>query len=305
VEVTGRLTSPLVRVLQAEDRAVEVRAELINFPIVAGSTAGRCVWTADGLDFTLDRMPGAREAECLLKDGAGYALTHVIAIRRQDANPIRVSDFEAIADTLYDALSFCAGSYVGIGCAAGLDSAGARVWESWEVSRTQFWSNPLSWLPPAKPATNRGFSLPQQPLEVVMPQIMGLARHEPWYRNGIVRSLVASLCEGMRDGSVEIRLATLLTGLELLAWCRLVLDSDKANDHKADDKEFNRDFWRQLERLLKADEIPLPVPDALPDLAHYAKGIPEAHGISGSGPKVIVEVRNRLVHPPTRKTEGP
>ena len=160
VEVTGRLTSPLVRVLQAEGRAVEVRAELINFPIVAGSTAGRLVWTADGFEFTLDRMPGSREAECLLKDGAGYALTHVIAIRRQDANPIRVADFEAIADTLYDALSFYAGSYVGIACAAGLDSAGARVWESWAVARAQFWLNRISWPVPAKAATSPGFSPP-------------------------------------------------------------------------------------------------------------------------------------------------
>lgn len=160
VEVKGRLTSPLVRVLQAEGRAVEVRAELINFPIVAGSTAGRLVWTADGFEFTLDRMPGAREAECLLKDGAGYALTHVIAIRRQDANPIRVADFEAIADTLYDALSFYAGSYVGIACAAGLDSAGARVWESWAVARTQFWLNRISWPVPAKAATSPGVLAP-------------------------------------------------------------------------------------------------------------------------------------------------
>ncbi len=261
--------------------------------------ADRSAWTVDDLEFTLDRMPAAIEAQFLLDNGAGYALTHVIAVRRRDEDPIRVADFEAISDMLYDALSFCAGSYVGIACAAGFDSAGDRVWERWAVGRSQFWSNRLSWLVSVKASGAPDLPRPEQPLEVVMPQIMRLSRRPAW-SGGVVRNLVASLCEGMRDGSVETRLATLLTGLELLAWCRLVRES-----HEAVDDDFNREFGPLLERLLSCDGVPVTVPDALPDLACYARGFSDASGISGSGPRAIVEARNRLVHPPTRNRQIP
>nr|MDQ3575818.1 hypothetical protein [Actinomycetota bacterium] len=140
----------------------------------------------------------------------------------------------------------------------------------------------------------------QQPLEVAMPRILDLSLRDPWSRKGVVRHLVASLCEGTRGNSVEIRLATLLTGLELLAWCRLVLES-----HKAEDKDFGRDFGPLLERMLSDDGVPLAVPDALPDLARYAKASSDANGVSGSGPKAIVMARNRLVHPPTHNRQPP
>ncbi|MDQ3575656.1 MAG: hypothetical protein M3404_12195, partial [Actinomycetota bacterium] len=108
---------------------------------------------------------------------------------------------------MYDALSFCADSYVGIGCAASFDDTGDRVWESWTVGKTQFWSNRVSWLVPmTAPADAR---IPrQQTLEMVMPRILDLSLRDPWSRKGVVRHLVASLCEGTRGNSVEIRLAT-------------------------------------------------------------------------------------------------
>jgi len=97
----------------------------------------------------------------------------------------------------------------------------------------------------------------------------------------------------MRGSSVEIRLATVLTGLELLAWCQLVLVS-----HIRTDDDFRGDFGPQLELLLTRCGICLDVPKALPDLAHYAKTLKKG-GVTGNGPRAIVEARNRVVHPPT------
>lgn len=290
--VRARITSPLFRDIR-DATATEVRAELINFEMeilgsvvqVDGSSseARRATWAVDGVDFILDPMPRRKAAGLLLGDGEGYALTHVIAMRRQHGAPFAVADFDAISGPLHDALSFCAGSYVGIACAAGFDDDGSRVWERWAVGRSQPWGNRLSWLPQKA----------SEGLEVAMPLLMTLAR--PW-SGRTLRHLVAAAAEGIADGSVETRLATVITGLELLAWVLLVQDC-----HEVKDAAFETtNLHKHIERVLTLDSVPLAVPSALPALAGFAKS-----SAGNSGPGAVVMARNRVVHPPTRGRQIP
>lgn len=293
-QVRARLTSPLVRLLQDEREAVEVRAEILNFetellgtPVETnggGSQARRAGWSAEGLRFTLDPVPYSKHSRSLLADGDGYAVTHVLGIRREDGGSLCAADFTQLSELLYDALSICAGSYLGIGCSAGMTASGERVWERWAIGRTQHWRNRLTWLP---------FKA-SEGLEPAMPKLLALSGQHPW-SSGVLRNLTGALAEGLREGSIEIRLATLVTGLELLAWALLVQDRGMVPEADFD----NRRLHTHIAQVLSIDSVPLPVPANLTALRSFARSC------GGTGPQAVVTVRNRVVHPPTRGRQVP
>lgn len=111
---------------------------------------------------------------------------------------------------MFRSLSFAAGSYVGVGCAAGFAQEELKCWESWTVGRVQAWGNRLPWLP----------SRPAQDLESFLPKFWSLFDTPAWA--AALPHVVGSLAEGMRDSSLETRVATLVTGLELFLWIRFL-----------------------------------------------------------------------------------
>jgi hypothetical protein len=290
--VEAVLTAPFERNITTATNATEVRFELINFIDVFGSPVrlrtgerrGRLSCTAGDFQLTLDPVPTYADARRRLEEGDGFSVTHVASLRRLTGDPISREDYDAVSRRLFRILSFAAGSYVGLGCAVGLDDDQNRCWEIWTAGRVHRWGNRMPWLPALQPQYFQSF----------VPKCWALFDQRGWA--SAMPHAVGSLVEGMRDGSIETRLATLVTGLEIVSWTILVVERELL-----DDQEFDRlRLEGALNLALGLAGIPRGVPAALTELRAFASKSKE-----GSAPRSLIVVRNRVVHPPTKQRERP
>lgn len=290
--VEALLNEPFGRDITAETGPTEVRVELINFIDILGSPVrlgtgerrGRLTCTVGDFELTVDPVPGHTDTRHRLEEGAGFSITHVASVRRVTRGSISRDDFDPLASRLFRVLSFAAGSYVGLGCAVGLDQEENRCWEVWTAGRVHPWGNRLPWLSSFSPEDFQSFA----------PRCWELFDRPGWA--SAMPHAVGSLLEGMRDGSMETRLTTVVTGLELVSWTILVPDRELLND-----QEFDRlRLEGALNLVLGLAGIPRDVPSALTELGNFA-----SKSFGGSAPRSLVVIRNRVVHPPTRQRERP
>jgi hypothetical protein len=289
--IEALLNEPLVRDLRSSLPATEVRAEIINFMDVDGSAVqsgsrerrGRMRCSVGDLQLTIDPAPAYQDARRLLEE-EGFALTHVASVSRLSGEPITPEEFDEISHRLFRSLSFAAGSYVGLGCAAGFANDDLRCWESWSSGRVQAWGTRLPWLA----------SRPAQDLESFLPGFWALFDSSACA--AALPGVVGSLAEGMREDSIDVRVPTLVTGLELFLWTLLVSERQLLTD-----QEFERlKVAGALNLVLGLDGIRRDVPSALSELEAFA-----LRSFEGNGPRSLIEVRNRVVHPPTKNRERP
>ncbi|HSH61721.1 MAG TPA: hypothetical protein VK988_19160 [Acidimicrobiales bacterium] len=289
--IEALLNEPLMRDLRSGPPATEVRAEIINFMDVDGSAVRlgtrkrrgrvRC-WVGD-LELTIDPAPAYEDARRLLNDEA-FALTHVASVRRRSGAPITPGEFDEIEQRMFRALSFAAGSYVGIGCAAGFANEDVRCWERWTAGRVQAWGTRLPWLA----------SRPAQDLESFLPKFWALLDSPAWA--AALPGVVGSLAEGMRDNSIDVRLPTLITGLELFLWTLLVSERQLLNDSEFEGLK----SAGALNLVLGLNGIPREVSSVLTELKAFA-----LKSFGGNGPRSLIAIRNRVVHPPSKNRERP
>ena len=200
---------------------------------------------------------------------------------RPAALPITAKSVDQLRETLYFVFSLAASREIGVGPAAGLDSAGAVVWADWFAPRHRPGKAGIRWCPdwgggPVLQDLVDGFS--------------GL---------GSDAALIAASKRSTNmlltaDGSevLDVRILIGCNGLELLSWA--VLQRHGWLTAEALDKATAA---TSLRLLLQWAEIPIEIPDHFEALNARRARLGKA---DWAGPETLFSVRNRLVHPPKR-----
>ena len=247
------------------------------------SQRGRLLLESEKWRVVLDAHPDTKRLSKELKRNGGYALTHTGRVERAGGENFGATDAEEFLTALAHFFTFARGFSVAPLLAVGFDYEEHRVWESWGVRTITPWQSGPSWFDRVKCAGD---------LETLFPKFMRKWK-EPLWRDAISSALYwyaranrggAATGPGT-DGAIILA----HSALDLLAWTLLVRDREAMSGEKYRNREFSTDNLRDL---LNALGIPLGLPEHLETLVELAgdKGW-------GDGPRVLVEVRNGVVHP--------
>lgn len=240
---------------------------------VEGGHQGQIRFTLPGWDLTLAPLDETADGDF---DGviearpAGVTKSH--------------EEIDQLESRLFAVLGLVAGRELGIGPTCGLTEGGRVVWAKWGAPRLRPGSNAVRWcsrhlIPEALPTIASGYG------EIC----------DTGSRETVVERAIEMLLSADSNEVVDVRIPVAASGLELLSWTVLRGDSGMTK------KEFKKLSGGQACRqLLKWAEIPTEVPDSLPALTDRLERVGRD---DWSGPEIVFNVRNRLIHPPTNPAE--
>lgn len=221
-------------------------------------------------------------AKKLLKDHGIFVLTHIGKIRRKNGWDI---DYRTAKELLY-----CLGYFLSF--LNGLWSfpllyGGLRmdhiVWQEWNVPQLTPCCDPSSWWPNFLPIE------PEQ-LWQAFDTFLRYRESNIW-RDPIILAIHWYLDANAGSVAVEARIVLACTALELLSWNYLVNEKRKLSSG-----EFNKNNAKNnLRLLLELMRIPVDIPNELSELKT----------VGADGPEALFNIRNRIVHPPSRPNARP
>jgi hypothetical protein len=228
------------------------------------------------LDFNLLSWPAALVAASSpgrRSDPADFS--HVVELT-PPVDELRADAIDVRGECLFSLLSFIAAQDVGTSVTVGMNDADEPVWASWAPPR-RAWGHPgVRWCPPQ--------ILPDA-LPAVAEGLASIWADHP--RREAVRRAIGYLGVAAR-GLLEVRVPMTCVGLEVLA-SEVLQRVCQLSPSKVDDLNAGV----RLRRLIEVSEIPTDVPPSLPALRQRLA----AAGSTWSGPEVLADVRNWLVHP--------
>ena len=228
----------------------------------------------------------AASSEAELKKAGGYALTHVVEIKREDDTAFVADELQDTLRRLQHFLSFATGRWVGLAFPVAYDEEGDIAFEEWgtRVACPDHWVAGHSWFD-----VNHGELLGE-----VFPGFCTLASLPGW-RERLHEVLWWYAAANERGPTITTDMAIVLAqaALELLAWLHCVeakgmvsKDAFKPSGLRASDK---------LRLLATSLGVPKEIPQELDKFAAI-KPKPFA-----DAPHAISELRNATVHPDPKR----
>lgn len=271
-----------------------VRFAVANFPRFVGSPLidGRAV-RADRLEldagswhFRLDGIGIPDLHEQMTSGGRVLAVTHIGLLTRSDEEAISYAQAEEALRAFSLWASLLRGAYTSPVVMIGEVADGSTVW----VRHLDWYLDPWSAAPGVLPRPlvvhDRSETLPA--LARSLNRVMELLADPDWADIfGRVTLWYLTANAGQTDGDLILAQA----GLELLAYATIVLGG-----HLTVDGFSRLNAADQFQLLLTIHGLDLAVPPDLKRLDAYAR----SH--QRNAPQVVTEFRNRVVHPPTKKS---
>ena len=191
---------------------------------------------------------------------------------------------------LFLILSFVAGTEIGSAIVCGLDADEQLVWLHAAVPRTRPTQPGAYWCPPSASAgairqLSRFFDSTESTQDRAWERIVG---------RGIEYELAASASNEVLDVRVPVALA----GLELVAWAVDQRESQKAVELADATEEAAASAGTRIERLLRWASVDVAIPESCAALGARANRL-TGQG-EWNGPRIVANVRNKLVHAPSR-----
>jgi hypothetical protein len=258
---------------QAERFVLHVAGTVVEYPLpnheAEDGHQGQLLFTLPGWDLrlTATESKGATDFSVVIE-----AVPQVLPA---DAKAVGV-----LTGQLFDILSFVVGTETAVAAVVGLDSADQVVWAEWGAPRTGATGSQLRWCPKrlvsdAIPALAKGFTvLAADPgLEACLDRAIGL-----WLAaNG--------------SGVMDVRVPMACSGLDLLGWAILQHQQWLTADGLG-----KLSVAARTRLLMHWAGVPVELP------AHFT-ALParlRSFSLLGSGPEMVFEIRNRVVHPPKK-----
>lgn len=239
---------------------------------------GRCQFTVQGWDVTLDRLVNAKELAEQMEDTPGFGITHVGQLTRQDGAAFSGKDARGFLENLSYLLSFCSSRWCGVLLAFGYDSSTTSnnpAWINWDVGRVDLWKEQRNWFP-----MTDGLALSR-----LAPGFLNKMADPLWMKP--LRTATNWYLEAMNPGTMDSGIVLTQVGLELLSWTHMV---HATNTHSK--RAFDRlSAQGRIATLLGAANIPPAIPPTYASLTQYAASVGKT-----TGPEVTANMRNALVH---------
>lgn len=255
---------------------MRVDFQLANFTVFFDGGAEGAPWRLllddDRWRVTIDQLEDASERLKALKRGGGGAVMHAGRLERPDGSPFAWSEAAEVLHGLQLLLAFAAGDRVPVLLPVGYDGNGNAVVYGLRSPRCESYRGRFRWCGPLLIGA----------LTDVWPSFVDL-----WERADTKRlwKLAGEFyVEAQHGDNLETRLVDAQSLLEVLAWDRLV----RFGGRDPEDVDGRRADWR-IRKMLAEIGTPEQVPDTMPETRHQWPG--------WDGPKVIAELRNRVVHP--------
>ncbi len=175
-----------------------------------GTTAARATLRADGWVLTLDRIPdspgGSRHG---LQDRAGYSISHVGQLERENHDAFTIPAAKRVLDELYWFFSFCRGKPTPPILPVGLNNQLEPVWSEW-----------ANWnVAPDRAGRNWFNDLSAEGLEKLYPGFVKRSHDGLW--SDRARNAIYWYLEAGRLGN-DSAIILLQAAFELIAWTLLV-----------------------------------------------------------------------------------
>lgn len=248
---------------------------VIDAPNGGWKLLGRAVLNDPPWTIELQATPETEETVQQLKETAGYGITHLAELTRQDGQPFTVEDGSKVIHDLYRLLSFARGAWTPPILAVGFDQRGARVHENWAVRIGTPWEGRLGWFD-----AHHG-----QSLSALWPGFRALL-HDQNLGKAVSQALYWYLRSNRGGDGLGVDSGVILgqAALERLSSAHI-----EATGVKMSKGARATDYLR--EALLRLG-IPTAVPALLKGLA-----VGQQANCWTDGPEAIVRIRNELVHP--------
>lgn len=237
---------------------------------------GRLSLEANGWKVTIDRVRDERRIIKALRDEGGFGITHLAKLERSCGQPFSFEEGEKLLYNLGYFLSFLNGLWSHPLLICGIRN-GNRIWQLFEIPSITPWRNIKTWLP------YRSWDK-LLALNTAFEGFITLASSSDW-DNAVISSLHWFVEANLNAGAVEGSVILACTALELLGWSYLV-----KNNSILTEKEFEKSATQALQTLLSHLKISDSTPSEMSSLLQ----------LDNNGPKALLEIRNRIVHPPSR-----
>jgi hypothetical protein len=269
---------PLVNNLRGGDLAEATAIYLPVFGLLPGDTR---LIVDGGYPLSL-RDWNLRIVRVTDRDTVDSELTQVLVAEPRSV-PIKPETFEALADELFLLLSFMSAREVGVGLAAAVNADGRVVWVNWGSPRYRHGRSAIQWCPESAAG------------EVLQSLVNGYESltDDPALLAATGRAINLLLAADSSE-VLDVRVPVASSALELLAWAVLQREGWISS---ATLRRNELSSSALLRLLLRWAEIPTGIPAGFKALQERLRG----SGMPGSeGPEIVVNVRNRLMHPPRR-----
>jgi hypothetical protein len=252
---------------------------------------GRWETESNGWKVTLDVRPDHDRVWTDLDKAHIYVMTHVMELRRADEATFTATEAEPMLTALHVGVSFALGRWAAPVLPVGEGANGEVVWQSWRVPHCD----------PAR-ETSPGWWYQRQHafLADFLDRVIK-AFADPDRLSALRLQMMLGISAINARGFVEQRVMMGAAGLEHIMWQILVLGGRMTEDqYRRRDRYQGRllDAHDLLRMVLKDAKIPTDI-DAqlLPVIATFVADERAQHGAVLDGPRVVTQIRNRLVHP--------
>jgi hypothetical protein len=228
-------------------------------------------------NIAIDPVDNANVIEELIKIKGGYAISHLLCIKRADGSTFTSTQLADLQTMLYYLFTFVEGRVANVVLPVGLDAGQNVCWQSWAPWRTQSWKNVMTWVDP-----HHG--------EAIAAAFPGFAKQwkDPSWQEAIRIAVQGYAHANRNDADLETGIILAVMSLDTLAWQKLVL-----RDRMLTEEGFKRLTTSDHIRLLCiVSKIPLSFHARTPELQRIAKLQPWVDVA-----QAVVEVRNNVVHP--------
>jgi len=243
---------------------------------------GRLALQSSNYDLVIDEVKGGGNLIKSLKREGGFAITHVGKLARTDKQPITPEIAQQGLKHIGYFLSFLNGMWSHPILPTGYTN-GNKLWQEWGTLNLTPWRSVRKWFPSQSP---------DELLDIGEAFYGFMERCEDANWEDPILSAIHWYVEAnITAGGVEGATILASTALELLGWVHLVVDKKLLTP-----AQFNRTPAAiNLRALLQNMSIPVQIPQELSNL----------HQLGASdGPDAFVELRNRIVHPPSKSGQN-
>lgn len=248
---------------------------------------GRLQVLSGDWEITVDQRRGVSSGSFSrkLKQSGGYYVTHIGEIRRQDGARFDYSEVDWILETIRLCCTLMCGRSVSLVLPVG--------WRGPSAVMSEWYSGPIDAYRSVSTWRDESISAQQfqRLLECMLTYCATGSRREA------VRYAISYYATANFDLDVELMVAVPVSGLQLLAYFRLV------EEGRLSPKEFNaRTTEEQLRRLLDDCSVDTTTPNHLRDLAKVAASVPiEAGDPAADALRTVIYLRNKITHPTKQK----
>lgn len=250
---------------------------------------GRATAEFDGWKLTIDTLRSYKELKTALKAQGGFAITHAARLERVDSSAFSVAQAKQVLDALFWFFSLSRGFWSPPIFPVGFDGNQNVVWQEWQALRASSWRSADSWL------TDRHHV--SSSLQGALPGFWKTWNNPTWNdpsnsNTPLVFAIHWFISANTQAGATEGSIILAQTGLELMAWVRLVEDVKSRTSSQFNPIPASKKF----EALLQHIGVSLAIPSGLSSLTTLA-----ATKQWANGPEAIAGYRNTIVHPKSRK----